>query len=192
MGGAVSIWPPAKFRWVWFIGFLSVGSLTTWATVIQNWPAAKPDVKLRLIRPDNPALRMLNDSDGIARGIVWQPAFFNADNPDVMKSFLERAGGEFKFLRPHRESGPFQLIDQFHLPAGTRVIGSIGVSCPTCTKARSYWVWIEVGKGGWYYENPEDTGGGPQVPPNVNQLPELVAALQTIPEKDRIPIRGDW
>jgi hypothetical protein len=75
-----------------------------------------------------------------AAGFVRYDSF---NNPDQWV----QAGKEF-------EIGPISYTPAFAqaLRIGDRLIGVASITCATCTHRRGYWVFYEVGVGGWYAE----------------------------------------
>src|SRR6267142_141863 len=77
----------------------------------------------------------------------------------VVQQLLAIPATEGDFIRPGEGWGPNMMME---LPAvkavvhpGDRIFGYGIVLCLTCAKTRSYWVYIEQGKGGWYCEMPK-------------------------------------
>ncbi len=60
------------------------------------------------------------------------------------------------YIRPGEFMGPNQFMGIDGVKAvvkpGDRIFGSVSVSCPTCVKTKTYWLFIKAGDGGWYEE----------------------------------------
>jgi len=117
--------------------------------------APRPDLHFRLVYPKSVAVRIENDSKG---GVADKPKYqiTLADLDNIEGNLLPIPVQEGDFIRPGEAWGPNLAME---LPAvkaivkpGDRVFGYALVLCPECVKTRSYWIYIEQGKGGWYAE----------------------------------------
>ncbi len=113
------------------------------------------DVALRFISPKSPALMIKNLSDPVARDIRWMVGLWNMDLPDRQDP-LPIPSQTVGWIRGHDEVGPQSLFSEPLvvplLQPGNRLFGSASVDCPTCSKARTYVVYIVWGQGGWVSE----------------------------------------
>jgi len=128
-----------------------------------------PDVALRFIYPKSPALIIKNLSDSVARDIKWTVVLWNMDLPD-RNDPLPIPIQVFDWLRAHSEGGPENLFNTPSvtplLKPGNRLFGSASVDCPTCSRGRTYIVYIVWGQGGWFSEVENEKSGDLIVPKN--------------------------
>jgi hypothetical protein len=129
---------------------------------------AIPEVSLQFILPLSPAITINNESKAVARNIKYFPLIWNLDDLGDMNP-LQIPTGEFDWLKPGGSSigiPIFQkMLDQGRIKDGDRLVGSLSLTCPTCLTDRSYFVYIEWSKGGWYYDISEATRGRQILPP---------------------------
>jgi pimeloyl-ACP methyl ester carboxylesterase len=138
-----------------------------------------PDVAMRFVHPMSPMLVLENASGSIAREIKKTIAIWNADD---LRTYIAGSSGidplpipisTFDVLRPHVSSGPEAIfqpsVNQGFVKAGNRLIGSIGVVCPTCSRGHSYFVCLTWGEGGWYAELSEQREGEVVVPKRITK-----------------------
>lgn len=139
----------------------------------------KPDVSLRLVQPAGPMLVLDNNSGVIARDIKKLVGIWNADD---LRTYVPGSSGNdplpipvstFDVLRPHVSSGPESLFQQMvnagYVKPGNRLIGSIGVVCPTCVRGHTYFVYIVWGKEGWFTETSAPKEGEIVVPSRITR-----------------------
>jgi hypothetical protein len=152
------------------------------------------DVALRFVYPKSPALMIKNLSDSVARDIKWTVLLWNMDLPD-RNDPLPIPVQVFDWLKGHTEGGPQDLFSSppiaTLLKPGNRLFGSASVDCPTCSRGRTYIVYIIWGQGGWFSESEHKKSGDLIVPKNFlrdgrAQYFEFLSALS--PEKSRLPI----
>ncbi len=129
----------------------------------------KPDLALRFIYPESPALVLINQSPVVAKNIKWAVALWNMDLPE-RNDPLPIPVSTFDFIRANQEGGPQNL---FGLPTvkpllkrGDRLFGSASVCSPDCIQGRTYIVYIVWGKSGWFAEVREEKSGNILIPPN--------------------------
>jgi hypothetical protein len=157
----------------------------------------KPDIGLRLVYLDLPALILTNSSGAILRDPSYAPLIWDLEN--VVKQGVARpvplriptAVLKDGFIRPHESTGPFALVSQVEkeVGPGDRLFGYIEVSCPTCVESRDYWVFAVRGKGGWYAEAKGRI--------SLNSLEQRILEieknpdqfLKDIPESERVQIK---
>jgi hypothetical protein len=153
-----------------------------------------PEVTLRFVYPDFPSLVITNPSKILARDIKWTVALWNMDLPD-RNDPLPIPVQVFDWIRPHEEGGPEDLFNtplvNPLLKTGDRLFGSASVICPDCSRGRTYAVYIVWGKGGWFYEVPNDISGHIIVPSNFGRETREVYFQQLdsmVPQEKRVPI----
>jgi hypothetical protein len=140
----------------------------------------------------------------VAYQIKWTVVLWNLDDPRTYTNPnpvpnahdpLSIPVSMFDFLRPHSFGGPLNLFDSPlvapYIKPGNRLCGSASVICPDCGRGRTFIVYIEWGKGGWFAEISGLTSGGILSPKHL--LKEEVGdycnkLLVTIPESARVPI----
>jgi hypothetical protein len=191
--------------WKSLTGFAIAGSTIIVLPIILRWIDGKetdavaashhPDVTLRFVYPQNPALQLMNISDKTAREIKYAVIVWNIDLPDRLDP-LPIPVSTFDFLNAGQISGPegvfFSPLVTPLVKPGNRLFGSASVSCPECSRGRTFVVSIVWGESGWFAELPNDTSGElvlPATPFTPNTIIRYFTELsKTIPETSRIPI----
>jgi hypothetical protein len=178
------------------VGACSVVGLPTllrWIDAKEITATQKPDVKLRFVYPNSPALVLINDSDVVARDIKWFVALWNIDLPS-RDDPLPIPVSTFDWLQPNSVSG---AQDLFYSPAvvsvlkpGNRLLGSASVSCPTCSRGRTYMVYITWDTNGWYAEVDDIQTGQVVIPSNfLKQTREqYIKLIEAVPTQSRTSI----
>ena len=109
---------------------------------------AHPDVTLRLVYPESPAVMLINLSDVVAREVKYWAAIWNLET----KNILPIPVATFDYIRAHEGGGPlafFRLPNvQSLLNIGNRLAGFVGVTCPNCVTTHYYWVYVIWEEGG--------------------------------------------
>jgi hypothetical protein len=130
---------------------VALPALLRWIDAKEIAATQRPDVKLRFVYPNSPTLVLINDSDVVARDIKWFVALWNRDLPG-RDDPLPIPVSNFDCIKPHSVSG---AQDLFYSPSvasllkpGNRLLGSASVSCPTCSRGRTYMVYITWGTNG--------------------------------------------
>lgn len=86
----------------------------------------KPDLALRFIYPESPALVLINRSSVIAKDIKWTVAIWNMDLPE-RNDPLPIPIGIYDWIRPNDEGGPQNIFDtpsvKSILTPGNRLLG---------------------------------------------------------------------
>ncbi len=121
-------------------------------------PTILPDLHLELVYPTSVGIMIVNDKRArVAEKPKYQFLLMDLDNLDANSLRIPVLEGDF--IRPGEGWGPNMMMDLPEVRAvvhpGDRVFGYGMVLCPTCAKTRSYWIYIEQGKGGWYCEMPK-------------------------------------
>ena len=120
-----------------------------------------PDVTLRFVGL-YPALQVVNLSNVVAKEIKYQVVLFNLSHlTEGINQPLPIPAQDFDFLPPHSPSGNMDLFSQVptKLLPNDKLLGSASVLCPECSTARTFVVYIEWGKGGWYAQIPGFSDG---------------------------------
>ncbi len=173
----------------------------SWRPIIDDYRGAElPEVALRLIHPLSPMTVLDNLSDVVARDTKRTIAIWNADD---LRTYVPGSSGNdplpipistFDVLRPHASSGPegvFQLaVNAGYIMPGHRLIGSIGVICPTCSRGHTYLVYIVWSKEGWFAEAPDEKEGRVIVPGQITKenLEAYFKSIEKLPVAQRQPI----
>ncbi len=157
---------------------------------------AQPMVGLKIVHAKSPAVACINESDAIARDILWGIVLWNRDTLEVQT--LPIPTEKCDWLRPHDEGAPVRISSWFtELKPGTRLMGTATISCPNCVTGRTYIVSITVGEGGWFSETTFDPGmqgkflapvklqPGAEMAKFFNELEVLAPANSRIPIEDR-------
>lgn len=158
----------------------------------QVAPARVPEVSLRFVSPEYPALQLINRSDVVAKDIKYTVVLWDIDN-DTQVNPLAIPIATFDFIKAKQAGGPQNIFGPVEhlLKPGTRLFGSASVNCPDCRRGFTYWVYIDWTHGGWFAEVPDETGGDLLIPSHLTR-PELAAyfrdAQASVPEDRRIPI----
>ena len=163
----------------------------------KSGTTVEPDVSLSFVSAKWPLLKVVNLSDVTARQVLYAVAIWDMTNLDkqIHPNPLPIRAQTIDFIKPHHFSGPMDLFDQFVEPGivkpGTRLFGSVSVDCADCVRGRTYWVYIEFGRGGWYAEIPGETSGEMMFPRTVSAtaVRELEdTEINSIPAEQRITI----
>lgn len=153
--------------------------------------SSKPEVKLRFVHTDIPAVIIVNSSDSIARDMKWGVVLWNRDNLGNFNP-LQIPVQTFDWLKGNSESGAEDVFSrvQAQIKPGDRLFGSAFVDCPECSKGRTYFLVITFGQGGWFSEMSSAKTGGPATPITFSQagLDAYFAAIERVPENERMPI----
>jgi hypothetical protein len=129
----------------------------------------KPDLALRFVYPEFPALVLINQSSVLARDVKWTVVLWNRDLPQ-RNDPLPIPVSTFDWIRPNDEGGPQSLFGspavQSLLKLGDRLFGSASVCSPNCIQGRTYVVYIVWGKSGWFAEIKGEEAGKILIPRN--------------------------
>jgi hypothetical protein len=94
------------------------------------------------------------------------------------------------FVR-HRLNGGVPLLQlneqtRQHVKLGDKLFGTVHVTCLNCDKTRIYWIFFEVGKGGWYSYDASfpEIGGIVQFPKSDKGSEEIIDAQ--VPPNQRV------
>jgi hypothetical protein len=152
----------------------------------------QPDIFLKLVYPEAPALVIVNPSDAVARDMKYAIELWNSSLPDGDNP-LQIPTGSFDWLKGHTEGGPEKLFTasiSSLLTPGDKLYGSASINCPTCVRGRSYIVYIEWGKGGWVAEinDPKGMLVAPAKNTREGRMGFFHQLEQAIPADQRIPI----
>lgn len=135
----------------------------------ESLPGEKPDVSLRFVHPEYPALIVVNKSSVIARDIKWCVVLWNLNLPE-RKDPLPIPVTIFDWIRPYEESGPQDIFSEPDVMAllktGNRLLGSATVMSPDCVHGRTYIVSIVWDEGGWFSEVENEKTGKLIIPAN--------------------------
>jgi hypothetical protein len=170
---------------------LILPAVLKWVDAKELVATAKPDVSLRFVYPEAPALILENNSDIIAKDIKWMVLLFNMDLPDRYEP-LPIPISTFDWIAPHSRGGPQGMFGTASvsslLKAGNRLFGSASVTCPTCSPGHTYFVYIEWGKGGWFSEVEAEKAGSPPNFSKESRMAYFDRGLSAVPTSARIPI----
>lgn len=157
-----------------------------------------PDITLQLFDPESPTLLVKNPSRVLAKDIKYQIGIFNVDlplEPTAFRHPLPILVQEINWIKSNDEIGPTdvfntQLVSPL-LKKGNRLVGTIAVNCAECLRGRTYFVYINWGKDGWYSEIKDEQSGrnrGPSVLREGILEAYLNFVESKVPQADRIPI----
>jgi hypothetical protein len=160
-----------------------------------------PDVTLRFIYPDRPALLLINNSDKVAKQIKWTVVLWNLDDPrafsnnphppDVHEPFPIPVS-TFDFIPAHSTGGPQGLLGTpiaSYIRSGNRLVGTASVNCADCDRGHSYVISTIVDQGGWFSEI-DLKNGDLVIPPKLTKqsVIEYAKAIEAVPTDKRISI----
>ena len=157
-----------------------------------------PDVELRFLNPYDVAFVVDNSSSAVAPEPKYMLAlwdFGSSSDPYEEPAGLEIPVKVLDTMRPHSGLGSWPVTSlskrAAHLAEGSRVFGFATVSCPMCLRQRTYLVYFEHRRGGWFTEVPDYRAPAARqlVGRVLDQPSTLEDALQTeIPIRTRRPI----
>jgi hypothetical protein len=161
----------------------------------------RADLKLEFIGRDRLQFMDVADSDESANQPkrffgLWDinRPFFYEQYPGVVQPLPLTVRTTMDFVFRNSKQGPDDVIDTpialAHVKPGDRLFGMANVTCLNCERQRGYWVYFEVGKGGWYAEMGKATWGQPVQVPKQDSTDEQQAAVLDlqVPRKLRITI----
>jgi hypothetical protein len=206
--GTLIIWTeiipakPAKHKIVFTVLLLLVLRVSDFAIVkhkeadlsaSQPQTEAKPDIAIVLSNPKSFIIEFVNKSKVLIPSGKWWLGFIDLDRSEPTRAYtLPISGSPLDFIRPGEPIGDSAIfLDSRILPPlrdGERLVGFIGVSCPTCIKTRTYFVYSVYGSGGWYAELPMSQIDAIMKQPFANIIADPDAAFVAIPEASRIPV----
>lgn len=147
----------------------------------------RPDVELILKNPQAPTLSIKNRSEVLAREIKWAFGIWNSRN---LNQPIPIPSQTFDWLKAGETSGPLKVVPSTSLAdihEGDIVFGSMAESCTECERGRTYLIYIDWGKEGWYAEVPQERKGNLLVPYFVNKrtLQNFLAQIRSVPTDRR-------
>ena len=182
-------------RWAAIAGFvigilLCVGAISC---IVFIPGEEQPDVQLSFINPPHPLISFANSSGVTAENIKYCVELWDLSKPKEANP-LPVPWRLYDFLPAHSTGGPMDVFTGplAKMNPGTKLFGSACVKCPNCSHGRTYVLYEDWGKGGWYWEV-QNSSGGPLLPANFNNFnPVEFARYVTaqIPESQRTPIKG--
>ena len=204
---------PLTATWRWRPKlFCSVAALcllgaAAWRPIYDDYRGVeRPDVTLRFVWAESPAVQLNNHSDVVAQQVLWDVVLWNFDDPRAYSNPtgpdmadkhepLPFPSATVDFIRPHSEVGPLNIFNDPrvapYIKKGNRLFGSAIVTCPTCERGHTVVVYIELGKRGWYHEMADNRDGTLTIPKRltktmvVQYFEELSAKISP---NDRTPI----
>lgn len=102
---------------------------------------------------------------------------------------------EMDFVFHNSKQGPMDVLDDptalGHVKVGDHLFGWADVMCLNCVRERDYWVYFEVGVGGWYKEMTKPPWGGSiQIPREGSSYQQQTAAIDAeVPREGRIQMK---
>lgn len=129
-------------------------------------PAAQPqppDVSMTFyIEGGNPRFSILNSGDEAAQQPKWSFALADLTNeyyphypsdPNSSQPLPIPTNKIDDYVKPHSYLGNFAVFNDATasvIKSGDQIFGFVGISCANCPGNRRYWLYWEVGNGGWY------------------------------------------
>ena len=175
--------------------------------IIIPIPPELPDVTLRFVYTKAPALLLINKSGKLAKQIKWIVEVWDLDDPTTHFNTAPAPDAHdplpikidtFDFLRSHSTGEPQNVFGSDRVApfvkTGHQLFGSASVVCPDCARGHTFFVYIEWGKGGWYYEIASETSGNVFTPEHFTASEVkayFVSTRLAIPQAARILITDD-
>ena len=154
----------------------------------------EPDVTLHFADPKDPRYWVINSSSKLAQNARYELRLFNLDlaGPDGLPTHHPMPVRSIDFVRPGRGSGSYRLrswaTNGTVIQEGHRLFGHATIQCETCPTVHEYWIYVQIGSGGWYAEIPFDRLSGVRKHLNTvgrEGLSYLEAAHELIAPLDR-------
>ena len=109
------------------------------------------------------------------------------------------------YIRQDTPTGPYSVLSESpneaaktHVKSGDIILGTIGVTCINCIKVRTYYVYFQMGSGGWFYAVPNGKEKDLFIPvPAANKKALSIAEIEdamdkVVPPSLRIPIKKSF
>jgi hypothetical protein len=158
--------PPSKRRIGLGLGFIFI--IAAFASLVLIPGEAKPDVTLRFVTRKTPSFQMINTSRAIATNIKYHVAAFMLDPQTNQPVILPIPADIFDLLTPQNSTLPINIFQtpmvKPFVKDGSRIFGSASIMCPLCKSGRTFFFFIEWGKGGWYSEDQQLQNGNILIP----------------------------
>lgn len=170
-----------------FTGLLTAGMVGLDQVTLS---VSKPEIGIRLVNPDRPAVLLVNNSPVNAKDIKWGIILWNhrTEDPTPLQIPIQT----FDWIKAGMNGGPqdiFQRVES-QVQQGDILYGSAFVDCPDCMKGKTYLVFITYGVGGWFTELHDPKAGSPAEP--LTYTPEgremYFKAIMSVPPNRRIAI----
>jgi hypothetical protein len=184
-----------RFRYKAVIVCLTFISLV-WISVRQAYRLHElPDVEMRLVYPQIPAVLLVNPSSKVVQQPKYMIVIWNLNKPGSEVLPIPTKVGDY--IRPKEGLGPNQLVSLPQvaplLTRGDHLFGFGMALCPDCASTRYYWIYIEHGVGGWYAELPK--GQIIDVNELIRKIPTIAPVRDRflndlVPKATRVPIRN--
>jgi len=198
-----------RSRISWRLAVLALGaiiSVIAWKQqALVRQPPPQPEASLLFVDPDMPALIIINDTDKVARQIIWTVALWNLDDPRAYSPGphspdshepLPIPVSKFDFLNPHQKADQETFFRSPlvapYVKKGDKLFGSASVRCSDCSRGHTYFVFIIFGHGGWYSEVQSEKSGGAILPRSftVSGVKNYFEkTMEQIPESQRLEIK---
>lgn len=174
---------------------------------IKSPSLQRPEVGLRFVYPQSPALIITNKSTVVASDINWIVVLWNMSHPERNDylPIIENSPGvayplmtpkTFGWVNPNDESGPINIFENPKvsklLKPGDKLLGMAAVNCTPCSKGSTYVLSIVWGKSGWFAKTNAD--GAPILPVNLlkeTRLGYFKSLVDLAPEQSRISIESE-
>lgn len=154
-----------------------------------------PNLRLSFVHPTEVAIVVENDRHA---GLADRPKYFvQLVDLDNLSAFLRIPTFMGDYIRSGEFIGPNEFMGMAEVKAvvkpGDRIFGSVGVSCPTCVKSRTYWLYVKAGDGGWY----EEQEGAPRAIASIDAAKKLAVNFDAYanilaPPAKRVPIQQNF
>ena len=124
----------------------------------------RADVRLEFVGMDKLQFFYVNDTPESANlpkrfFALWdldKPFYYGPPNPNLMNPLPLAVKTEADFVFRHTKQGPQDVLDNViainHVRLGDRLYGFATVVCSNCRRERQYWIYFQLGAGGWYAE----------------------------------------
>ena len=114
------------------------------------------------IEGDSPRFSIFNSGDEVAQQPKWTFALGDLTNeyyphypsdPNSSQPLPIPTNKVDDYVKPHTYLGNFAVFNDATanlIKSGDQIFGFVTISCLNCAGNRSYWLYWEVGDGGWY------------------------------------------
>jgi hypothetical protein len=198
--GIARLGRPASWKWISALG--SLGLLVTVIALDRAFPLPRPiphqppDLELSFFVEKELRFNFINNTATTAHNPKYWFAIENYTHPVLRDNkisalpILTRVINDF--VHPHSFEGNIEVLNPEstqRVTTGDRLFGLGAITCDDCLGTRNYWVYYEVGEGGWFSPIEPGTSGMPffdRKPPSDRAIDDALDAL--VAKQYRIPM----
>ena len=148
-----------------FSTYSSIVAIISLPTIIVGGLAAysdirdmlrSPEVTLRLTSPKNTLFEVWNTSDKLAEDVEYHLTLYNFSitNEEGTYKNVSVPVSTIDFIRLRRGAGPWSIkessVNGDNIEKGHYIFGHALVQCRKCERIPQYWIFIQMGRFGWY------------------------------------------